>query len=321
MHYDVIITGAGPIGLACGIEAQNRGLSYLIIEKGCIVNSVFHYPANMTFFSTSEKIEIGGVPFVSHGIKPTRREALEYYRRVSESYKLNIHTFEKVLQARKTNGGFMVVTSKAVYDCSALVLATGYYDNPNMLGISGENLHKVSHYFDEPHPYSGLNAAVIGAGNSAADAALELFRVGAKVTMIVREKSLKPTIKYWVKPDIDNRIAEGSIQAFFNSTVDEITHQEIVISTPSGKMSVHNDAVFAMTGYHPDLDFLKDCGVRILKAKSAYFRKSNMETNVPGLYLAGVVCSGNDTDKYFIENSIVHAATVMRDVQKMLKSK
>jgi thioredoxin reductase (NADPH) len=312
--FDVVIIGAGPIGLACGIEAAKRKLKYLIIEKGCIVNSVFNYPTNMTFFSTSEKIELGGIPFVSHGIKPTRREALEYYRRVAQAYKLNMHQFEKVHLVEKDKTGFKVMTDKKTYLCRQLIVATGYYDNPNLLKIPGESLPKVRHYFDEAHPYAGMKTAVIGAGNSAVDVALELFRIGASVTMIIKEDMIKPSVKYWVKPDIENRISEGSIKAFFLSEVLEIRQSDIIISTPKGIVNIPNDLVFAMTGYHPDLNFLKESGIKIIKNSKAYFKKSSHETNVRGLYLAGVACSGSDTDNYFIENSIVHAEKIIEDI-------
>jgi thioredoxin reductase (NADPH) len=314
--YDVVIIGAGPIGIACGIEAKKNKLKYLIIEKGCIVNSIFHFPTNMTFFSTSEKIEIGGIPFVSHGIKPTRREALEYYRRVIQSYNLNLHQFEKVHLVEKGKTGFRVMTQKKTYLTKYLIMATGYYDNPNLLEIPGESLPKVRHYFDEAHPYAGLNTAVIGAGNSAVDVALELYRVGAKVTMIIKEDSIKPSVKYWVKPDIENRIAEDSIRAYFNSELIEIGQSYIIVKTPKGKIDIPNDLVFAMTGYHPDLNFLREAGIKIVDRKNGYFKKSNQETNVSGLYLAGVACSGSDTDKYFIENSIEHAEKIIEDILK-----
>ena len=313
--FDVIIIGAGPIGIACGIEASNRELSYLIIEKGCIVNSIFNYPTNMTFFSTSEKIEIGGIPFVSHGTKPTRREALEYYRRVAQSYKLNIKQFEKVHLIEKDQTGFRIITQKHTYSCKYLILSTGYYDNPNLLGIPGESLPKVKHYFDEPHPYAGMKTAVIGAGNSAVDVALELYRVGAEVTMIIKEESIKSTVKYWVKPDIDNRIEEGSIRAYFNSEILEIRQNDILVKTPKGIFDIRNDLVFAMTGYHPDTVFFREAGVKILEKKRAHFKKSTHETNVKGLYIAGVACSGNDTDKYFIENSIIHSEKILKDIE------
>lgn len=316
--HTVIIVGAGPIGIACGIEAKKMGIECLLIEKGCIVNSVFNYPANMTFFSTSEKIELGDIPFVSHGIKPTRREALEYYRRVTEAYKLNINLFEKVTQIEKDGEGLRLETNNRTYHADFVILATGYYDNPNMLAIPGEELPKVRHYFDEGHPYSGTRCAVIGAGNSAVDVALELYRVGAKVTMVIREDAIKPSVKYWVKPDIENRIAEGSIKACFKSSVQMIRQSDIIVRTPQGIRDIGNDFVFAMTGYHPDFPFLRQTGIRITGKGNAYFSKKSQETSQKGVYLAGVVCSGDDTDKYFIENSIVHAPLILKDIQKRL---
>lgn len=317
---DAIIIGAGPIGLACGIEAAKREIEYLILEKGCLVNSVFNYPTNMTFFSTSEKIELGNVPFVSHGTKPTRREALEYYRRVTEAKGLNVKLYERVNMIEKQDGIVRVTTNKATYQCRNLILATGYYDNPNMMNIPGEQLSKVKHYFDEAHPYAGLEAAVVGAGNSAVDVALELFRFGAKVTMVVREEAIKKSVKYWVRPDIENRIDEGSIRAFFRSSIMEIEAGHILIETPRGITRLRNDVVFAMTGYHPDLDLLNEAGIRIVSGRKGYFSKVTHETNVEGIYLAGVACSGGNTDKYFIENSIIHSVKIMDDIQKKLKA-
>lgn len=317
---DAVIIGAGPIGLACGIEAARRGIEYLIIEKGCLVNSVFNYPTNMTFFSTSDKIELGNVPFVSHGTKPTRREALEYYRRVTEAKGLIIKLYERVNMIEKQNETIRVTTNKSTYLCRNLIIATGYYDNPNMMNIPGEQLSKVKHFFDEAHPYAGLEATVVGAGNSAVDVALELFRIGAKVTMVVREEGIKKSVKYWVRPDIENRIAEGSIKAFFRSSVIEIEAGHILIDTPQGKTKLRNDVVFAMTGYHPDLDFMKEAGIRIVSGKKGYFSKMTHETNTEGIYLAGVACSGGNTDKYFIENSIIHSVKIMDHIQKKMKA-
>lgn len=317
--YDVIIIGAGPIGLACGIEAKKNSLDYMIIEKGCLVNSIFNYPSNMTFFSTSEKIEIGGVPFVSHGIKPTRREALEYYRRVCSSYELKVNTYEKVISVSRSAGRenhFMVLTDKNKFDAYNIIIATGYYDNANKLNIPGEELPKVRHYFDEPHPYSYHKTAVIGAGNSAVDVALELYRVGAEVTMIIKEDQIKPSIKYWVKPDIENRISEGSIKSYFKSEVIRITEKELVIKTPKGKITLENDFVFAMTGYHPDNSFLKSLGIKTDRNSDPVFDRKTFETNRKGIYLAGVVCGGKRTDKYFIENSIVHSEIIIKEILK-----
>lgn len=318
--YDVLIIGAGPIGLACGIEASNNSLDYIIIEKGCLVNSIFNYPTNMTFFSTSERIEIGNVPFVSHGDKPTRREALEYYRRVNSFYRLNVKTYEKVISAEKKNNLFEVTTDRNnIYCTENIIVSTGYYDNPNLLEIPGEKLPDVKHYFDEPHPYAYHKTAVIGGGNSAVDVALELFRVGAEVTMIVRESGLKPSIKYWVKPDIENRIKEGSIKTFFNSEVVEIFEKSILIRTGGVTKSIDTDFVFSMTGYHPDYNFLKTLGIKTDSDSNPVFDKITFESDVKGIYLAGVVCGGKNTDKYFIENSIEHSRIVIRNISDKIK--
>ncbi|MBK7446691.1 MAG: YpdA family putative bacillithiol disulfide reductase [Ignavibacteria bacterium] len=319
--YDVLIVGAGPIGIACGIEAKKNSLEYIIIEKGCLVNSIFNYPTNMTFFSTSEKIEIGGVPFVSHGIKPTRREALEYYRRVCSFYDLKVNTYEEVISISKNpkkEKYYTVLTGKNKFLANNVIISTGYYDNANYLNIPGEELPKVRHYFDEPHPYAYHKTAVIGAGNSAVDVALELYRVGAEVTMIIQEDQIKPSIKYWVKPDIENRITEGSIRSYFNSEVVKIKEKEIIIKTPKGKITLENDFVFAMTGYHPDYNFLKSFGVKTDKNSNPVFDRKTFETNMKGIYLAGVVCGGKRTDKYFIENSIIHSEIIIREISKKI---
>ena len=319
-RYDVIIVGGGPVGLNCGIEAVRRNLSYLIIEKGCLVNSIFNYPTNMTFFSTSERLEIGEVPFISHGDKPTRREALEYYRRIKSSWNLAVNTYETVLEVTDANAGFTVKTSKDSYQCRNVIMATGYYDNPNLLNIPGENLPKVKHYFDEAHPYVYHKVIVIGAGNSAADVALETYRRGAEVTMVVREMKLKDSIKYWVKPDIENRIKEGSIKAFFNSRVTEIRERDVDLETPIGKLTIKNDFVFAMTGYHPDFEFLKKNGIKIIGSGENLqleFDPSTFETNRKGIYVAGVVCGGMDTGKLFIENSMSHPKEIFDSIEKM----
>ena len=314
---EVLIIGAGPIGLACGIEAKKNSLSYVIIEKGCLVNSIFNYPTNMTFFSTSERIEIGGIPFVSHGDKPSRREALEYYRRVYSFYDLNVKTYEKVLSVKKSGREiYIITTDKNEYNAKNVIVSTGYYDNANYLNIPGEDLPKVKHYFDEPHPYVNHKTAVIGAGNSAVDVALELYRVGAYVTMIIREDQIKKSIKYWVKPDIENRISEGSIKSYFNSEVTEIKEKEIVVKTPDGVIELQNDFVFSMTGYHSDNEFLKSIGIDLDENSNPVFNKKTFETNLKGVYIAGVVCGGRNTDKYFIENSIEHSKIIIDDLTK-----
>lgn len=312
--YDIVIAGAGPIGLACGIEAKKAGLSYVIIDKGCLVNSLYNYPLNMTFFSTSEKLEIGGVPFISHLPKPNRFEALEYYRRVTTSWKLNVRLYEEIRFINRVNDGFLVTTSKAEYSASAVILALGFYDIPFLLNIPGESLPKVMHYYKEPHPFFAQKLIVIGAANSAVDVALETWRKGADVTMVIRESGLRESVKYWVKPDIENRIAEGSIKAFFNSTVRRIGEHSVEVQTPSGIVDVENDFVLAMTGYQPPFDFLKKCGVNFTEDEydTPVYDEQSMETNVPGLYLAGVVCGGLKTNKWFIENSRVHAEQIVR---------
>ncbi len=315
--FDIIIIGAGPIGLSCGVETVKRNLSHLILEKGCLVNSIFHYPTNMTFFSTSERLEIGEVPFVSHGDKPTRREALEYYRRVKHDWKLNVKTYEEVLSIKKNSSGFEVVSNKEKYFCKKVIIAAGFYDKPNYMNIPGESLPKVKHYFDEAHPYAYLKLVVVGAANSAVDVALETYRRGSEVTMVIREDKIKDNVKYWVKPDIDNRIKEGSIKAYFNSSLIDIREREVDIQTPEGKITIKNDFVFAMTGYHSDYDFLKKAGVQISddENKVPCFDPNTYETNIPGLYLAGVVCSGMDTGKWFIENSRFHAVNIFDHIQ------
>lgn len=318
-YLDVIIIGGGPTGLNCGIEAVRRKMNYLIIEKGSLVNSIFHYPTNMTFFSTSERLEIGDVPFVSHGDKPTRREALEYYRRVKSSWNLNVNTYEIVFEITGADSGFLVRTNKSNYSCKNVIIATGYYDNPNLLNVPGEGLPKVKHFFDEPHPYAYHKVIVVGAGNSAVDVALELFRKGAEVTMVVRELNLKESIKYWVKPDIENRIKEGSIKAFFNSKITEIREEDADLITPIGKLTIKNDFVFAMTGYRPDFSFMQKNGISLLgndETLQPEFDPNTFETNRKGIFVAGVVCGGMDTGKWFIENSIAHAKTIFDCIEK-----
>ncbi len=317
-YFDVIVIGAGPIGLTCGIEAAKRNRSHLIIEKGCLVNSIFHYPANMTFFSTSERLEIGNVPFVSHGDKPTRREALEYFRRVKQSWDLNVHTYENVFELKKEEDLFHVISNKGKYISKNIIISTGFYDIPNYLNIPGEELPKVKHYFDEAHPYAYLKVIVIGAANSAVDVALETYRRASEVTMVIREDRIKENVKYWVKPYIDNRIKEGSIKTFFNSELVAIRDDEVDINTPEGVISIKNDFVFAMTGYHSDFSFLEKAGVTISTddQRTPYFNEDTFETNVKGMFLAGVVCGGMDNGKWFIENSRYHAQNIFDHIDK-----
>ena len=319
--YDVVIIGAGPIGLACGIEAQKAGLTYVIIEKGCLVNSIFHYPSNMTFFSTSEKLEIGDVPFISHQPKPNRQEALEYYRRVCSSWKLHVRLYEKVTKIDSNDDGHQIITEKTTYQAKALVLALGFYDRPFLLNIPGESLPKVKHYYDEPHPYFGQHIVVVGAANSAVDVALETWRKGAFVTMVIRESEIRPSVKYWSRPDIINRIADGSIKAYFNATLKEITQDEVEIQTIDGPIKLKNDFVLAMTGYQPPFEFMESIGIRFNddEYRTPVYNEDTMESNVPNLYLAGVVCGGLKTNKWFIENSRVHAALIIGHLQYKLQ--
>lgn len=317
-HYSLLIIGGGPIGLACALEAGKARIDYLVLEKGCLVNSLYNYPTNMTFFSTSERLEIGNVPFVSNNPKPTRAEALEYYRRVTVSNHLNIRLFEEVKTIRPSQKLFSVKTAKATYTAKNIIIATGFYDIPYTLDIPGEELNKVTHYYKDPHFYALQNILVIGAQNSAVDAALETWRKGAHVTMVVRQPDIGARVKYWVRPDIINRINEGSIKAFFSSSVVAIREREVDVQTPNGVVTIANDWVIAMTGYEPNLNFLKKTGIRLSrdKHKKPVFNEKTHETNISGIYLAGVICGGMDTHSLFIENSRVHAKRIIADVKR-----
>jgi thioredoxin reductase (NADPH) len=314
--FDVVIIGAGPIGLACGIEARKAGLSYLIIDKGCLVNSIYNYPKGMTFFSTSDRLEIGDVPFISHQSKPNRFEALEYYRRVAQTWELNVKLYEKVESAVRVKAGFQVNTIKSSYMAKNLVIATGFYDYPYLLNIEGEELQKVKHYYDEPHPYFGQKLVVVGAANSAVDVALETFRKGAEVTIVIRESEIRESVKYWVKPDIENRIANSEIKAYFNSELTKIEPDKVHFKTPEGEMSIDNDFVLAMTGYKPDFSFLKSLGVEFQEDEfhTPVYNEASNESNQPNIYLAGVVCGGLKTNKWFIENSREHAPLIINSI-------
>jgi thioredoxin reductase (NADPH) len=315
---ELLIIGAGPIGLACGIEAQKKGLNYLIIEKGVLTNSIFNYPVNMTFFSTSEKLEMGDIPFMSIANKPTRPEALEYYRRIVRHYGLLIHLYEEVQTLEKTGESFLVHTSKGTYLAEKLVVATGFYDLPNTMNVPGEDLPKVTHYYKEPWPYIGQKIIVVGGGNSAVDVALETWRKGAEVTMVVMKPQIDQTVKYWVLPDIENRIKEGSIKGYFSTTIKEIRENEVLLQTPEGEVSVANDFVLAMTGYKPNFALLDQLGVQLSldEKRQPCYDAESQESNVPGLYLAGVVCGGLNTREFFIENTIVHAQSIIADIVK-----
>lgn len=319
--YDVIIIGAGPIGLACGIEAVKRNLSHIIFDKGCVVNSIYKYPKNMTFFSTSEKLEIGGVPFVSLNNKPTRNEALEYYRRAASFWKLNIKTYEQVLNVSDDNNNeFIIETIKDKYKSKSVISSTGFYDQPNLLNVPGENLPKVKHYFDEAHPFINKNVAVIGGGNSAVDVALEIYRKEGNVTLIHHKDRIKDSVKYWVKPDIENRIKEGSIKSYFNSKIIKIKENSLILNQNDKQFEIDNDFVFAMTGYHPDFTFLRKIGIELETETNSTpcFNPNTFETNKPNLYLAGVVCSGMDTSKLFIENTRFHAESILINIEKRI---
>ena len=315
-EYDILIIGGGPIGLACGIEAKKAELSYIILEKGCLVNSLYNYPANMTFFSTSDKLEIGSVPFVSNNIKPTRSEALEYYRRVAEHFNLDLRLFEEVKNIRKEGTIYSVESSKSHYKAANIIISTGFYDIPNMLNIPGEDLPKVRHYYKDPHFYAKQHVIVVGANNSSVDVALETYRKGAQVSMVIRESEIGERVKYWVRPDIVNRIKEGSIKAYFNSSLAEIRENEVDIIGPDGKITIQNDFVLAMTGYQPDLSFLKKLGINISKDEQQIpeHDPETMETNMKGIYLAGVICGGMNTHAWFIENSRVHAEKIIKQL-------
>jgi len=317
-NYDIIIVGGGPIGIACGLEARRAGLSYLILEKGCLVNSLYNYPANMTFFSTSERIEIGGIPFVSNNVKPVRAEALEYYRRVSTSHHLNIHLQEKVLSIRPAGDRFDVTSSRRSYSASNIIIATGFYDLPVLLNIPGEDLPKVVHYYKDPHFYAMQKVVIVGASNSAVDAALETWRKGAEVTMVIRGEGIGRRVKYWVKPDIENRIKEGSIKAYTHSSLQAIRADEVDILTPDGIETISNDYVIALTGYQPNFEFLRQAGVRLSEDENLQplYDPATMETNVKGIYLAGVVCGGMNTHVWFIENSRVHAEMIVKHIKE-----
>lgn len=320
---DVLIVGGGPIGLACGIAAKAAGLTYLIVERGCLVNSLYRYPQNMTFFSTSERLEIGGIPFVSTNPKPRRAEALEYYRRIQQQFELRIHLFEEVTMVDKGTDVFTVSTSRSTYTARHVVIATGFYDIPCLLDIAGEELPKVSHYYNDPHYYAGQKVVVVGASNSSVDAALETYRKGADVTLVVRGEQIGPRVKYWVRPDIENRIANGEIRALFNSKLTAIRPTEVDVLTPGGPLTIENDFVLALTGYQPDFTFLEKIGIRLAadESKVPFHNPETMETNIPGLFLAGVVCGGMNTHLWFIENSRMHAQQIVnrilhRDVSK-----
>jgi thioredoxin reductase (NADPH) len=319
--HDVLVIGAGPTGLACAIAAQGLGLSVALVDKGCLTNSLFHYPAHMTFFTTPELLEIGNVPFSSPNQKPTRSEALEYYRKVAEHYTLDIHQYQNVDRVAGSDGDFRVHTTdkfgrKLMHRARKLIVSTGYYDLPNYLEIPGETLPKVKHYYHEPHPYFGQDVVVIGGKNSAAIAALDLWRHGAKVTLVHRGAELHRHIKYWIKPDIENRIKNGEVVAHFRTEVSEITEDAVTLLTPGGPKVIPNQFVFALTGYHPDFEFIQSMGVRLDEdnARCPVCDPGTLESNVAGIYLAGVVVAGERTNEIFIENGRFHGDLIAKDL-------
>jgi len=324
--FDVVVVGAGPTGLACGIDAKRAGLSVTNIDKGCLVNSLFNYPSNMTFFTTPELLEIGDIPFSSPNQKPTRQEALEYYRKVSEHYQLDVRQYEPVQKIEGSDNNFVVHTTslhghRREYHARKLILATGYYDRPNYMHVPGEELPKVMHYYREPHPFFALNVLVVGGKNSAAIAALELWRHGARVTIVHRGPGISPSVKYWIKPDIENRIKAGQVAAYFNSRVREITREHVVLDTPAGAVTLENDYVFALTGYHPDFDFLCSLGIKLSGEadKKPIVDRQTLESNVPGIYLAGVLIAGMRTSEIFIENGRFHGQLIAADLKHKLR--
>ncbi len=324
--FDVVVIGAGPTGLACGIDVKRAGLTVTNIDKGCLVNSLFNYPSNMTFFTTPELLEIGDLPFSSPNQKPTRQEALEYYRKCAEHYQLDVRQYEPVQDVEGSDNHFVVHTTNLhghhrQYHARKLILATGYYDRPNYMNVPGEDLPKVMHYYREPHPFFGLNVLVVGGKNSAAIAALELWRHGALVTMVLRGPGIGSSVKYWIKPDIENRIKAGQVKAYFNTSVREITLEHVVLDTPQGQVTLPNDYVFAMTGYHPDFGFLSRLGIRLSGEadKKPVVDPQTLESNVPGIYLAGVIVAGMRTSEIFIENGRFHGQLIAADLKRKLQ--
>jgi len=313
---DILIIGAGPIGLNCALEAKKSNLNYLIIEKGTIVNSLYNYPLYMKFFSTADKLEIAEIPFISAAPKPGRQEALEYYQGIARQKNININLYEKVLKVSKIGKIFKIETSKSKYTAKNVIISTGFYDIPNLMNIPGENIEKVKHYYTEPYPYARQKILVIGSSNSSVDAALETYRKGAEVTMIIRNSEISENVKYWVKPDIENRIAEGSIKAHFNAELIEIKEKTVIFKDKEGEIQeIENDFVLAMTGYLPDFDFLKNSGIDLQgECLNPVYNPETMETNIENLYLAGVVCGGKDTHLWFIENSRIHAEMIIRNI-------
>lgn len=320
--YDLIIIGGGPTGINCAIAAAKRGLNYLVLEKGVLVNSLYNFPINMTFFSTAGKLEIADIPFIAHGDKPTRREALEYYRRLCEAFQLKINTYEMVLNMKARDEGFHEIkTNKKTYLTHSVIAATGFYDTPKKLNIPGEDLPKVKHFYDDPHPYIGKKILVIGAANSACDVALETYYKGAEVTMAIRKSEIYPKVKYWIRPNIENRIKEGSIQAYFNTKVKSIQQNEVILETPEGLLTIENDFVLAMTGYKPDYPLLKSLQIPFSNDEHQIplHDSQTLETPLPNVYIAGVLAAGLLTSKLFIENTRHHGAIIAESIENRLE--
>ena len=324
-HFDVLVIGAGPTGMACAIEAQRAGFTSAMVDKGCLVNSLFHYPANMVFFTTPELLEIGDIPFTTANQKPNRSEALEYYRNVAQHYRLDVRQYQRVASVTGYDGAFRVETQDLhghdhEYVARKIVVATGYYDRPNYMGIPGEDLHKVMHYYKDPHPYFDMDVLIIGAKNSASIAALELWRRGSRVTMVHRGADIHRNVKYWIKPDIENRIKNGEVTAYFNSCVLEIRPEEVRLKTPDGERVLKNDFVFALTGYHPDYEFLERLGIELTRPEMRpVCDPLTFESNIPGIYVAGVVVSGARTSEIFIENGRFHGKQIADDLKTKLQ--
>jgi thioredoxin reductase (NADPH) len=322
--FDVLVIGAGPTGMASAIEARRAGFSAVLVDKGCLVNSLYHYPANMVFFTTPELLEIGDIPFTTANQKPNRLEALEYYRNVAQHYRLDVRQYQHVTGVSGSNGGFQVQTldrhGKAhAYIARKIVVATGYYDLPNYMRIPGEDLPKVLHYYGEPHPYFDTDVLIIGGKNSAAIAALELWRRGSRVTLVHRGPGIHQNVKYWIKPDIENRIKNREVAAYFNSSVEEIMPESVRIRTAEGTRTLKNDFVFALTGYHPDYDFLESLGIELQKPEMRpVCNPETFESNVPGVYVAGVIVSGSRTSEIFIENGRFHGRQIAADLKDKL---
>jgi thioredoxin reductase (NADPH) len=322
---DVIVIGAGPTGLACAIEAQKIGAKVTVLDKGCLVNSIFHYPANMTFFTTPELLEIGDIPFSTANMKPTRHEALEYYRKVAEHYQLHVCQYYWVKTVVGEDNNFRLTATDrrgGIHDFRArkVIVSTGYYDLPNVMHIPGEDLPKVFHYYHEPHPYYDSDVLVIGGKNSAAIAALELWRHGARVTLVHRGPQIHHHVKYWIKPDIENRIKNREITAYFSSCVTKIAEDHVVVNTPRGPVRLENDFVFALTGYHPDYDFLQSLGIELSTEQCRpVCDPETLESNVPGIYVAGVIVAGSQTNEIFIENGRFHGRLIAKDLRAKLR--